>query len=97
MSASDSDLSYAFARDKGLVVLAAQDGAIQLGARNGVDPFSLIEARRVLRKPLQLQSMAPQEFERALTEHYAREGVTGDEAEATEKAEAKEETEEVVE
>ena len=46
MSASDSDLSYAFARDKGLVVLAAQDGAIQLGARNGVDPFSLIEARR---------------------------------------------------
>ncbi len=82
MSLPDTDLSYAFARDKGLVVLAGHDDGVRLGVRNGVDPFSLIEARRVLRQPLQLQAMEAQEFERALTEHYARDGVSGDEAEA---------------
>lgn len=82
MSLPDTDLSYAFARDKGLVVLAGHEDGVRLGVRNGVDPFSLIEARRVLRQPLQLQAMEAQEFERALTEHYARDGVSGDEAEA---------------
>ena len=82
MSLPDTDLSYAFARDKGLVVLTGQGDEVRLGVRNGVDPFSLIEARRVLRRPFQLQAMEAQEFERALTEHYARDGVSGDEAEA---------------
>ncbi len=82
MSVASADLSYAFARDKGLVVLDGEVDHVRLGVRNGADPFSLIEARRVLRRPLRLQAMAPQEFERALTEHYAREGVSGDEAEA---------------
>lgn len=82
MSRPDTDLSYAFARDKGVVVLSTHAEGVRLGVRNGADPFSLIEARRVLRRSLQLQAMEPQEFERALTEHYARDGVTGDDAEA---------------
>lgn len=82
MSLADTDLSYSFARDKGVVVLAGQRDEILLGVRNGADPFSLLEARRVLRRPLQLKAMEPQEFERALAEHYARDGVSGDEAEA---------------
>ncbi len=82
MSLPDTDLSYAFARDKGLVVLTEQGGEVRLGVRNGVDPYSLLEARRILRRPVQLQAMEAQEFERALTEHYARDGVSGDEAEA---------------
>lgn len=82
MSQPDTDLSYAFARDKGVVVLAGQGDDVRLGVRRGADPFSLIEARRVLRRPLQVQAMEAQEFERALTEHYARDGVSGDEAEA---------------
>ena len=79
---SNLDLSYAFARDKGLVVLDDQGDRVRLGVRNGADPFSLIEARRILRRALHLEAMAGPEFERALTEHYAREGVSGDEAEA---------------
>ena len=82
MSTETTDLSYAFARDKGLVVLEERDDQVRLAVRQGADPFSLIEARRVLRRPLALQSLGAQEFERALTEHYAREGVSGDEAEA---------------
>ena len=82
MSALNTDLSYSFARDKGLVVLREADGQIHLGVRAGADPFSLIEARRVLRRPITLESLGVQAFERALTEHYARDNVTGDEAEA---------------
>ena len=77
-----TDLSYAFARDKGVVVLEGHEDQVRVAVRHGADPFSLVEARRVLRLPLKLQAMAPQEFERALTEHYARDGVSGDEAEA---------------
>ncbi len=82
MTTPVSDLSYAFARDKGLVLLAMADGRAQLGVRKGADPFALVEARRVLRQPLSLKSLSVQDFERALTEHYARTGVSGDEAEA---------------
>ena len=82
MSLTNTDLSYAFARDKGLVVLEGEGDQIRLGVRNGADPFSLIEARRVLRRKIKLQPMGAQDFERALTEHYARDGVSGDEAEA---------------
>ena len=82
MSSTTIDLSYAFAKDKGLVVLERFEDLVRVAVRHGADPFSLIEARRVLRQPLTLQAMGPQEFERALTEHYAREGVSGDEAEA---------------
>ncbi len=81
-SAHLSDLSYAFARDKGLVVLENGNGRVRLGVKPGADPFSLIEARRVLRQPLELQPLDAQKFEQALTDHYARAEVSGDEAEA---------------
>ncbi|MEM9939193.1 MAG: type II secretion system ATPase GspE [Pseudomonadota bacterium] len=79
---TQSDLSYAFARDKGLVVLDAEEDSVRLGVKHGADPMTLVEARRVLRKPLHLQALNAQDFERALTEHYARESVSGDAAEA---------------
>ena len=71
-------LSYAFARDKGLLVMGEDGARIRLGIRTGADPFALIEARR----PLALEPLDPAQFERALTEHYARNAVDGDEAEA---------------
>ena len=76
------DISYAYAKDKGLVVLEDSAEFVSIGVRQGANPVSLIEARRVLGKPLRLQSLTTQSFERALTEHYARESVSGDEAEA---------------
>ena len=82
MQTLTADLSYAFARDKGLVVLDQADEFIRLGVRQGADPLALIEARRVLGVQLELHALAPQDFERALTERYARDSVNGDEAEA---------------
>ena len=82
MTAPQTDLSYSFARDKGLVLLEAGADQMQVGVRLGADPTALLEARRVLRRPLALKALSVQDFERALTEHYAREGVSGDEAEA---------------
>ncbi|GAB5457764.1 MAG: type II secretion system ATPase GspE [Henriciella sp.] len=79
---TQTDLSYAFARDKGLVLIDRSDAAVELGVRHGADPFALLEARRVLGRPLQLKALSVQDFERALTEHYARDSVSGDEAEA---------------
>ena len=76
------DLSYAFARDKGLVLLSTDEEVATIGVRQGADPYALIEARRVMGRPLQLKSMTGPAFERALTEHYARDEVSGDEAEA---------------
>jgi general secretion pathway protein E len=75
-------LSYAFARDKGLVVLEAAPESFQLGVRHGADPFALVEARRVLRRPLRLESLTAEQFEQILSEQYARSAVSGDAAEA---------------
>ncbi|MEM7493257.1 MAG: type II secretion system ATPase GspE [Pseudomonadota bacterium] len=76
------DLSYGFARDKGIVLLSRDETEARLGVRHGADPFALVEARRVLRLPISIEAMDASVFERALTEHYAREGVNGDAAEA---------------
>lgn len=78
----DLQLSYSFARDKGLVVLAADDDFVELGVRQGADPFCLVEARRVLGRPMQLKTLAPAEFERELSDHFGGQSVGDDAAEA---------------
>ncbi|MEM1036031.1 MAG: type II secretion system ATPase GspE [Pseudomonadota bacterium] len=79
---ADLDLSYGFARDKGIVLLERNGATAKIGVRNGADPFALVEARRVIRLPFTIEPLDGPAFERALTEHYARERVSGDEAEA---------------
>ncbi|MEO1642405.1 MAG: type II secretion system ATPase GspE [Pseudomonadota bacterium] len=79
---AELDLTYGFARDKGIVLLERNGARARIGVRNGADPFALVEARRVIRLPFEIEPMDAPAFERALTEHYAREGVSGDEAEA---------------
>lgn len=76
-----TDLTYAFARDKGILVLDVGQSKCRLGVRQGADPSSLIEARRVLAMPLELEAMSTADFERALADHYAREAVDGGAAE----------------
>ena len=47
-------LTYAFARDKGIMVMG--DGEpLRLAVRDGVDPFALLEARRVLGKRFEIE------------------------------------------
>ena len=82
MPGTASDLSYAFARDKGLVVISNDADELRLGVRQGADPLSLVEARRVLGVPFKLDALSVQAFERALAEHYAQDTVDGDAAEA---------------
>ncbi|MEM1087815.1 MAG: ATPase, T2SS/T4P/T4SS family [Pseudomonadota bacterium] len=79
---ADLDLTYGFARDKGIVLLERGETSARVGVRHGADPFALVEARRVIRLPFTIEPLDGPSFERALTEHYAREGVSGDEAEA---------------
>ncbi|MEL6829532.1 MAG: type II secretion system ATPase GspE [Pseudomonadota bacterium] len=76
------NLSYAFARDKGLLFLGEKEGQCRVGVRTGADPLSLIEARRVLGKPLKLQALSVEQFEQELSQNYARSAVSGDDAEA---------------
>ncbi|MEO0983608.1 MAG: type II secretion system ATPase GspE [Pseudomonadota bacterium] len=79
--AAEKQLAYAFAKDKGLVVMTGRD-QLTLGVRNGADPFCLVEARRVLRAPFALESLEPAAFDRQLSETYARGDLDGGEAEA---------------
>ncbi len=79
---TDRRLTYAFAKDKGLVVMPSDSG-LQVGVRTGADPFSLVEARRVLGRAFTLQALSPADFDRHLSEVYARSDLDGEEAEAS--------------
>ncbi len=78
---SPPTLTYAFAKDKGLVIMP-QHEALTLGVRAGADPLALIEARRAIGQTFALQSLSATEFDRQLSETYARAELNGGEAEA---------------
>ena len=60
------DFTYAFAKEKGLVVLRGED-RLTLGVREGADARSLIEARRALGVSFELKPLSLQEFEKELS------------------------------
>lgn len=64
-------IAYAFARDKGVLVLPDRD-VLTVGVREGADPFMLLEVRRVLGQAFAIESFAPADFERQLPLAYAR-------------------------
>lgn len=72
-SAADPRLSYGFAKEHGIVVLAPQAGSDRLtvGLRLGADPARLIEARRVIGAPFTLTHLDQASFDRTLSERYA--------------------------
>lgn len=67
-------LSYAFAKENGVVLLSGGEGAT-VGFRQGASPSALIEVRRVLGRRFRVEPMAAQTFERALSDVYARDGL----------------------
>ncbi|WP_246386073.1 type II secretion system ATPase GspE [Novosphingobium hassiacum] len=72
---------YYFARDHGLLVEGASDGAVSLAMREGADPLGLLEVRRVLGRPLATRKVSAGEFEKLLAQVYAQDGaaqVVGD-------------------
>jgi len=63
-------LPYGFAKRNGVILLDAGDIAM-VGLREGADPLALVETRRALGRPLQVQSMDQAEFDRRLSDVYA--------------------------
>ena len=57
-AASPRQFTYAFAKDKGLIVLPDRD-TLTVGVRAGADVMSLIEARRALGCPHAIESLDP--------------------------------------
>ena len=72
---SEPALAYGFAKKHGIVVLSLGDRAV-VGLREGADPASLVEARRALGRPLAVEPLARQAFERKLSEVYAGDGLS---------------------
>lgn len=75
-------LTYAFAKDKGLVVMDDSQAMIRLGVRAGADPRSIVEARRALGRAMEFEHLDAARFERELSEQYARSAIEGGETEA---------------
>lgn len=73
----DPLLSYAFAKDQGVLLLAPGETAT-VGLREGADPMSLVEARRVLARPIAVERLTRTEFDRKLSENYAVDGIAAD-------------------
>ncbi len=75
------ELSYAFARDKGVLVLPGRPH-LTLGVRTGADPMSLLEARRALGARFDVEALSASAFDKELSSSYARDALDGEEAEA---------------
>ncbi len=70
----DPGLAYGFAKQHGVVLLGVDDVA-RVGLREGADPMALVEVRRVIARPLQVERLARTAFDRKLSEIYAGEGL----------------------
>jgi general secretion pathway protein E len=89
--------AYAFARDKGLLVLEDAGDEIIIGARaeatGGSDIWARLEARRFVGRPIRVEHLPADVFERRLSEIYSVEGIStedltqGDEDDLTSLAE----------
>ncbi|MEM8772956.1 MAG: type II secretion system ATPase GspE [Pseudomonadota bacterium] len=70
-TSSDVRFSYAFAKERGLVILDDSASPAVIGARGAPDPWALLEARRVVDKPITVEAMPGEAFERRLSEIYS--------------------------
>ena len=80
MSAAAPAIPYAFARRTGLVPLTGSDGEGRplIGMSSAADRTALIELRRYLGRAFAIETLAPERFERALSEHYAIDGAAAE-------------------
>ena len=77
--ASPSRLAYAFAKERGVIILDAEADPVIVGVRGEAsDPWALIEARRAINAPITVDTLPPDAFERRLSEIYSVEGISTD-------------------
>jgi general secretion pathway protein E len=74
-------LSYAFAKEMGLVVLDGHARPARVGARGRPDPTAVLEVRRVVNAPIVVDEMPGDAFERRLSEIYSADGIRADDFE----------------
>ncbi|MBK8198877.1 MAG: Flp pilus assembly complex ATPase component TadA [Acidobacteria bacterium] len=70
MIAAADQFSYTFAREKGLVCLPARE-ALTVAFREGADPKSLLEARRVLGRMFDIEVITREAYEQVLSDVFA--------------------------
>jgi general secretion pathway protein E len=63
-------LPYSFARSRGALVARDDGDAIEVWLREGAEPATLAELRRLLKRPLNAQLLSAEAFERALGQAY---------------------------
>lgn len=75
---SPKRLTYAFAKEFGLLILDSDARPAVIGARSDPDPWALLEARRIVNAPISVDLMPPDAFERRLSEIYSVDGIRAD-------------------
>ena len=73
--------TYAFAKDKGIAVLPERD-VLTLGVRAGADPVALIEARRALGMPFEIEALDRDSYERRLADIFSADALGGESVDA---------------
>ncbi|MDZ7588683.1 MAG: ATPase, T2SS/T4P/T4SS family [Parasphingorhabdus sp.] len=68
------DIPYGFARKHGVVLLRQEGKRLAVALREGSDPKMLLEVRRFLAQPFDVEFAAPSAFEQYLSDHYAMDG-----------------------
>jgi general secretion pathway protein E len=68
------NIPYPFAKRFGVALLGEEDGRLKVAMREGGDPRALIEVRRYLARPFEVQATPADRFDRILSERYALDG-----------------------
>ena len=68
------NIPYQFSRDHGVLLRGGDGDRFVVAFREGSDPVALLEVRRYLSMPFDVDLVAPEAFEQLLGEHYAMDG-----------------------
>ncbi len=70
------NLPYAYAKSRGIVLQSFEGERFRVAMRVGADPVDLLEVRRYLAMPFDVEIAEPAQFERYLSDRYAMDGST---------------------
>ncbi|MEJ6596169.1 MAG: hypothetical protein QNL50_13615, partial [Parasphingorhabdus sp.] len=68
------DLPYGYARDQGILICSMDGDRAAIAMRAGSDPSALLEVRRYLALPFDVELVDGPAFEKLLSAHYAMDG-----------------------
>ena len=72
------DIPYAFAREHGVVIVEREGDRLTVALRDGAEPMALLEVRRHLSMPFDVEICDAAAFARHLGEHYAAAGAAAE-------------------